>query len=1373
MAFALLAATLIGPSGPAGTPSPLHAAGTRPQESGSPAEALFRDYRSVPGVTQEEIDDIERLKRGRSFLVYGSCPTTEAFVSHDGRVGGFSAHMASWLSVLFGIDVQPRVYDWDRLIEGLESGEVDFTGELTPTEERRSEYLMTPPIAERGTKYFRISGSPPLDEIAERRRLRFAFLSGTVTQQAVAEASDRPFDPIETLDYASAYLLLSTGLADAFIDESPAEAAFDSHGDVIAEDFMPVIYSDVSLATRNRELKSLVSVVTKAIEAGTNQGLMELYVRGTADYKRHKYTLLLSPDELRFLERRIASGDPILFAAEDDNYPVAFLNVEEGEFQGIALDVLREISKISGLAFEPVNSGPSEWTALLRTLDEGRASVITELIRSPDREGRYLWTDPPYSGDKYAMISLSATPDRNLSEILLSDVGLVTGTAWANAFRTWFRNHPRTREYATTDQAFAALERGEIELLMGTRNLNLGMTNYRERTGFKVNHVFDVGFESNFGLNIHETMVRSLISKAIPLVDCQAITDRWLQRSFDYRGTLARSRVPWLAGLAAFLVLLLAFSSSYMRRKSRESKELELEVQDRTAEIAGQREEAYRQLKARGDFLARMSHEIRTPMNAIIGMAELALRERIPDEASEMISNILRAGNSLLTIINDILDFSKIESGRMEIVPAEYRLGQLVSDAVGIAGTRLSGKPVEFLVEADPRLPATLFGDELRIRQVMLNLLSNAAKYTKTGWVRLRVETGTRLSPDGLCAWPRRPSGETCEWHPGMGPPATPSGEFCVWPPPDPADRAVGDADTGPADAPGPDAPGPAASAAVAAGSAGPPPRLEPPDATGRTGPELSGAGAAGRTGPELSGADAAAAREDGVPERVVLRIEVSDSGIGIRPEDMSKLFGTFAQVDQRANRGIEGTGLGLAITRNLAALMGGTVTARSEYGKGSAFTAEIPQDVRCPYVPLAALKDSSDARALFLEPDPARAESLEWTLARLGASWEIAGDPVSFKNLLRGGSFAYVFAQEEDELLAAGLISEAGSAARPVYLSPPGQKPERIPGALSCPRPLWSLPLSKILNDEQDARPVRELSNAALTAPTARALVVDDLTVNLKVARGLLGPFKVEVDTCESGAEAVRLADERAYDIIFMDHVMPGMDGIEATERIRSGPNGRQVPIIALTANAVSGMREMFMSHGMNGFISKPIETGKLEAALRDWLPPDKIVKQPAPEPPSNGGAKGAKGHKPLTSPAAPDPAPAPAKALRPDKGGEHFRDGGFDPDASLAQLAGDHELMLEVLELYVDSTPALLDRIRGLDPDDVGGCATAFHTIKGASLNVGARKVGEMAASLEKAAKEGDAETVLQNCHDFIETVEGLLWQMTSYLKHVSPAH
>jgi signal transduction histidine kinase/HPt (histidine-containing phosphotransfer) domain-containing protein/ActR/RegA family two-component response regulator len=1321
---------------------------------------------------------VERLKAERNFLIYGALESTEAFAEHDGQIRGFTSHMASWLSVMFGIDFQPRIFKREELAAALEAGKADFTGEFGP-DDAGAGLFMTPPIAERALKTFRIRGARPMEEVAGIRRPRYVFLKGSPLRDKLRNAPGHAFDALEAADYPEAYRLLRLKVGDAFIDKGTAEAAFDGYGDVESSVLLPVTYAEASLAARNPGLRPIIDVTAKALRAGAAQGLAAVYARGNEEYRRHKYLTALTPEERRFLERRVAAGTPILFAAEHDNYPVSFYNREEGQFQGIALDVLERVSALTGLEFRPAHAGPIDWTEMLEMLEAGEASLVTELIPTRNREGRFLWSDPPFSSDKYALISRFDAPDMGVSEIIFARVGLVSDTAWAEAFRDWFRSHRRVSEYPSAYAAYDALERGEIDLLMGTRALNLGMTNYRGRQGFKVNHVFENAFESSFGFNIHESMTRSLVSKALRMIDCQSVTDRWLQRSFDSRDRIARARVPWLVGLAALLLLMLSLATGFLRRTRGESRRLERLVSLRTAELAEEREEAYRQLRARGDFLARMSHEIRTPMNAVIGMAELALRETSPEEAREMISSILRAGNSLLAIINDILDLSKIASGKMEIIPAGYRPAQLIRDAAEAAAARMAEKPLELLVEADPLLPATLIGDEVRLRQVLLNLLSNAAKYTRSGWVLLRMETEP-LPPDAEIALPEGPGGDG-----GSGGAVAPAaGNGNAW---------------------------------AAGGQAG---GDGAEDSAGQGGGDGSGS-EDGQAGGGGSGSEDGRGGAPARPDRVLLRIEVADSGIGIRPTDMDKLFGAFAQLDQRKNRGIEGTGLGLAITRNLVLLMGGTIRAKSEYGRGSTFTAEIPQALPAAAdgarEPMCSLNDPEASRALFLEPDPMRAGSLEWTLSRLGAEFSLAPDPESFRGMLREGSWDYVFAPEEERSALDPLAGPSPEGAKAVCVSPLGAGPQRHDGLLTMARPLWSLPLSRILNGESERpRSPGPAAAATFAAPTARALVVDDLPVNLKVARGLLAAFRMEVDTCESGAEAIGLAGRKAYDIIFMDHMMPGMDGIEATERIRSTPRGRLVPIIALTANAVSGMKELFLSRGMNDFISTPIELPRLEAALREWLPPEKIeAAAPSPAPARAAGDGAAPG-----AAASPKPEGAvfsgalkgglrafgmagdgAAAAWRP--GGENggaaaawrrgresgraaapsaasgnfspktpAKDGGFDPDASLAQLGGDPQLLADVLAVYVQSTPQLLDSLRGLDATGLPESAMTFHSLKGSSLNVGARKVGEMAAALEKAAKEGDEAAVLEATPDFIETVEGLIWQMNSYIRDTSRA-
>jgi len=367
--------------------------------------------------------------------------------------------------------------------------------------------------------------------------------------------------------------------------------------------------------------------------------------------------------------------------------------------------------------------------------------------------------------------------------------------------------------------------------------------------------------------------------------------------------------------------------------------------------------------KAKTRFLAKMSHEIRTPMNAIIGMAELALRENMTYTVKEYILGVKQAGTNLLSIINDILDFSKIENEKLEIVPSNYSFSSLINNVVNIIKTRIADSGLRFEINIDSNIPDSLFGDETRIRQVLLNVLGNAVKYTKKGFISFSV-----------------------------------NGEI----------------------------------------------------------------------------------KED----TVLLTIEVTDSGMGIKPKDLKKLFDEFVRMDMESKKGIEGTGLGLAIAKNLIKMMNGDISVQSEYGKGSIFTVKLPQKI--------------SVNELF--------DSLKT-------------DNMTIK----------------------------------------------------------------------------------FNAPNARVLVVDDIDANLKVVKGLMQPYKMQVDLCTSGAEAIEMVKANNYDLVFMDHMMPDMDGVEAIRIIRE--KYANLPIIALTANAVSGVKEMFLENGFNDFISKPIDTVELNAVLEKYL--------------------------------------------------------------------------------------------------------------------------------------------------------------------------
>jgi signal transduction histidine kinase/CheY-like chemotaxis protein len=492
--------------------------------------------------------------------------------------------------------------------------------------------------------------------------------------------------------------------------------------------------------------------------------------------------------------------------------------------------------------------------------------------------------------------------------------------------------------------------------------------------------------------------------------------------------------------------------------------------------------------KSKSTFLARMSHEIRTPMNAIIGMSELALRADKLASMAECVVSIKQAGHNLLSIIDDILDFSRIESGNLGIVSAPYLFASVLNDAINVIRMRLLGKPLVFAVYVGGGVRNNLIGDEYRIRQILLNVLSNAVKYTPEGTITLTVES----------------------------------------------------ADTG-----------------------------------------------------------------NGT---VLMTFKTADSGIGIKKEDLEDLFADFVRLDLNRNRSVEGTGLGLAITRSLCLAMGGNIAAESTYGVGSVFTVTLPQK----FVgddPVALVKNPEEKRVLFYDERPFYAESVLTALRTLGVDVFLAQNPEAFLTRLKDNAFQFAFVSPGLFDQAMNLVKKLDLRVRLVLLA--GFDAPSLSWDVSVlPMPAYAVSIANVLNGTASSD-WKKAASIHFTAPDAKVLVVDDNLVNLKIARGLLEPYGMQVDVCKSGAQALTIADQNRYDLVFMDHMMPDMDGVETTIRLRGIVEYRDVPIVALTANAISGMREMFLEKGMNDFLSKPIDPVKLETVLRKWIPESKQTKE------------------------------------------------------------------------------------------------------------------------------------------------------------------
>jgi len=718
-------------------------------DSESDSEAVrHASFRDVPGVTADDIRAVESLLLERDSFVFGVMPSTEAFYNKDGEINGFVALFCDWLTEMFGAPFIPQLYEWGELIEGLESGEIDFTSELTATEERRKTFSMTDGIIERLIGYFRISGSIPLPIIAESRPLRYGFLAGTITNGIIEEQSDYTFETFWVDDYEEAYVMLKSGEIDAFFELTTAEAAFDIYGDVEAEIFLPPNYNTSSLTSKNPQNKPIINIIQRAIENDAFGHFVELYHSGMHEYNRHKLTLHLTEQELAY----IRNNPVVSFLAEHDNYPVSFYNSHDKEFQGISLDIIKEIEALTGLRFEPANNRDTNAEDLIVLLENGEASMITELIRTPERGERFLWTETAILTDNFALLSTLEHPNIQIIGVLHAKVGLVRNYAQTEAFKTWFPTHKNIIIFDNYDEAFSLLTSGEVDMVMGSLNQLLVQTNFREQPGFKANIVFDYTYESTFGFNIEEDVLCSLIDKALKLIDTENISNHWMRRTYDYRAILQQQQLVLMICVIIVSVCIIALVLVLFIKSRRTEKRWERIAGERMRGMEKAQKSAEAANEAKSHFLAKMSHEIRTPMNAIIGISQIQLQQgNLSDKCVNAFENIYTSGNSLVNIINDILDLTKIETGKLELNPAEYNIPEFINDTVRLNMVRIGSKPINFILDVKEDFPSLLFGDELRLKQILNNLLSNAIKYTDEGHVKLSVSHSRENDEVSLC----------------------------------------------------------------------------------------------------------------------------------------------------------------------------------------------------------------------------------------------------------------------------------------------------------------------------------------------------------------------------------------------------------------------------------------------------------------------------------------------------------------------------------------------------------------------------------------------------------------------------------------------
>ena len=529
--------------------------------------------------------------------------------------------------------------------------------------------------------------------------------------------------------------------------------------------------------------------------------------------------------------------------------------------------------------------------------------------------------------------------------------------------------------------------------------------------------------------------------------------------------------------------------------------------------------------KAKSNFLANMSHEIRTPINTILGMDEIIIREATEKPIIGYAENIRDASTTLLSLVNDLLDFSKIECGKMEILPVEYEIANVLSEIMNMIEIKVANKGLDFTPVIAEDIPYLLYGDDVRLRQIIINLLTNAVKYTKEGSVVLKVD-----------------------WS------------------------EAGDSS-------------------------------------------------------------------------INLIVSVTDTGIGIKEEDLDRLFVSFERIEERRNRNIEGTGLGLSITRQLLELMGSDLNVRSEYGVGSTFSFVLKQGIR-DRKPIGKFREK------------------------------------------------YAYSREKHKKYRTTFV-----------------------------------------------------------APNARILVVDDNAMNISVEEGLLKSTQIKVDKASGGLEALDLCAENYYDLILMDHMMPNIDGIETLHRLKEsdGPN-KDTPVIVLTANAVSGAKEMYEAEGFIDYMSKPIQGKPLEEKILEYLPENRYVLVEYDKVEQDIFSK-------LW------------KAIANEISAE-YRFKQIDVPSAVESAEGSKETFRFLLQSFHDNASKnKKDILASYEAEDYTNYTIYVHALKSTSKMIGALTLSEKARLLELAGKEGKIDYIKDSHAEVMELFDQVMEEISDYLNKVKP--
>ena len=645
--------------------------------------------------------------------------------------------------------------------------------------------------------------------------------------------------------------------------------------------------------------------------------------------------------------------------------------------------------------------------------------------------------------------------------------------------------------------------------------------------------------------------------------------------------------------------------------------------------------------RTKDDFLANISHEIRTPINTIAGMSEILANEDLKDDVREKVQDLQGASRNLVTLVSDMLDFAEIQSGKLELTESSYNLTSTINDIVNIINNQKKSKEIEFILDIDTDIPALLVGDEQKLKRAMLNILSNAVKFTEVGCVVLEISCRRESYGVNLC-------------------------------------------------------------------------------------------------------------------------ITVRDTGIGIDSSQLHNVFNSFSMVDTKRNRQEGGVGLGLAIAQAIIEKMGGFISVRSKKGEGSEFQIIVPQKVE-QYEPMIVLENPLrfnvlvyiDMNQFFISAVKSEyGNNIRNITENLGIVVHVCRNLNELKRRIERNYITHIFITlyeyTMDESYFNGLAKQTGVVS---ILEETEDYRVHSDDIIRLYKPFYALPVSIILKGGKRYNNLsRENMNRNMfIAPDAKILIVDDNTINLRVESSLMKNYRFTIDTALSGMEALEKLESKDYDMVFMDHMMPEMDGVDTLHRIRdkAGIYYANIPVIALTANAVAGAKEMLIAEGFQDFLSKPVEIASMHRILEKYLPDAKKIYDFEDDATDvQSGETVYNNHErdtiyeQLHNPQASVKEPG-AETAREDTAADIDEKQG-------ALYCGSLEDFEDILKIHYEDYEENSRKIQAFyDSKDWKNYVILVHGLKSSMKSVGIMKLSDMCLGLELAGKENRIDYILKN-HD-----------------------